>query len=81
MKLQKEALKDRAVWENAGFKLPEYDIDAMRAQTEETPEWVHLGAGNIFRAFICKKQQMLLDSGDAKTGIIAVEGFDYRPCR
>ena len=77
MKLQKEALKDRAVWENAGFKLPEYDIDAMRAQTEETPEWVHLGAGNIFRAFICKKQQMLLDSGDAKTGIIAVEGFDY----
>ena len=77
MKLQKEALKDRAVWENAGFKLPEYDIDAMRAQTEDTPEWVHLGAGNIFRAFICKKQQMLLDSGDAKTGIIAVEGFDY----
>ncbi len=77
MKLQKEALKDRAVWEKAGFKLPEYDIDAMRAQTEETPEWVHLGAGNIFRAFICKKQQMLLDSGDAKTGIIAVEGFDY----
>ena len=77
MKLQKEALKDRAAWEQAGFILPEYDIDAMRRQTEETPEWVHFGAGNIFRAFICAKAQKLLNTGDAKTGIIAVEGFDY----
>ena len=77
MKLCLEALKNRTEWENAGFTLPKYDIEAMRKQTAETPEWVHLGAGNIFRAFICKKAQMLLDSGDAKTGIIAVEGFDY----
>ena len=52
MKLRLGALKDRAQWMEKGYALPEFDIDAMRKKTLEAPEWVHFGAGNIFRAFL-----------------------------
>ena len=52
MKLCKAGLSD-AAWKQAGVKLPEFDIDKMRAATEESPVWVHFGAGNIFRGFKC----------------------------
>ena len=38
---------------------------------------MHLGAGNIFRAFLGSCQQKLLNRGLAKTGIIVAEGYDY----
>lgn len=37
MKLCKAGLSD-AAWKQAGVKLPEFDIDKMRAATEESPE-------------------------------------------
>jgi fructuronate reductase len=65
---------------------PEYDRKSMTANTQKSPEWVHFGAGNIFRAFHANAAQKLLNSGKMNTGIIAVEGFDtdiikkiYRP--
>ena len=39
MKVNLEALKDRAGWEKAGVKLPAYDIDLMRKKTDEKPLW------------------------------------------
>ena len=42
----------------------------------ERPVWLHFGAGNIFRAYMAKLQQRLLDQGEARTGIVAVENFD-----
>ena len=50
MKVSLESLKDRAGWEKAGVRLPQYDVEAMRKKTKEAPIWVHFGAGNIFRA-------------------------------
>ena len=70
-------LENRAFWENAGVKLPEFSIETMRANTRENPVWVHFGAGNIFRAFIARLQQRLLNEGKADRGIIAVDTFDY----
>lgn len=77
MKLCDKGLRDRAAWEQAGVKLPAFDWNAMCAETERAPTWVHFGAGNIFRGFIAKLQQDLLDRGLVKGGIIAADTFDY----
>ena len=77
MKLQKQALCDKALWEKNGFTLPQCDLDAVAAKTEVSPAWVHFGAGNIFRAFVAALHQDLLNKGLADTGIVVAEGFDY----
>jgi fructuronate reductase len=76
MKLTNKDLQDKAPWEKAGFLLPRFDRDAMIRATGETPRWVHFGAGNIFRVFPAALQQMLLEQGVEKTGIIVAEGYD-----
>ncbi|PNV59419.1 mannitol dehydrogenase family protein [Clostridium sp. chh4-2] len=77
MKLNRESLKNASVWEEAGFDLPKFDMDEVAKKTYENPKWVHMGAGNIFRAFTANVQQNILNAGKADTGIIAAEGFDY----
>ena len=76
MILNYKGLQDRAAWEKAGVRLPKHDWKAMVEETERNPIWVHFGAGNIFRIFVAGLQQRLLDAGEAKAGIIAVETFD-----
>ncbi len=77
MKLCYEGLKDRDLWAAAEVKLPEFDWKAMCLETEKSPVWVHFGAGNIFRGFIARLQQELLNKGLAKSGIVAADTFDY----
>ena len=77
MELNHAALRDKAFWEKARVRLPEFDWEAMRAETDARPVWVHFGAGNIFRGFIARLQQTLLNQGLAKSGIIAADTFDY----
>lgn len=77
MKLCYEGLKDRDLWASADVKLPEFDWKAMCIETEMSPVWVHFGAGNIFRGFIARLQQELLNKGLAKSGIVAADTFDY----
>ncbi|MCR5250140.1 MAG: mannitol dehydrogenase family protein [Lachnospiraceae bacterium] len=77
MELNLKSLKeDRAEWEAAGFSLPSYDIDALRAQTKKAPEWLHFGPGNIFRGFIGSIAEKLIESGELKSGIVAVADYD-----
>ena len=64
-------------WAAAHVVLPKFDIAAMRRATALAPEWVHFGAGNIFRGFIGSLSQRLLNAGLAKTGIVACDTFDY----
>ena len=77
MKLSCAGIRDRAAWEQAGIRLPSFHWEAMRTGTEQAPAWVHFGAGNIFRGFIAKLQQDLLEQGLAHTGIVAADTFDY----
>lgn len=77
MKLtDKSITAEKTLWTQKGFILPEYDRQAMRAQTAAAPEWVHFGAGNIFRGYIACLADELIKNGDMKSGIIAAESFD-----
>ncbi len=80
MKLNKQELSKIKKWQKAGFKLPGYNIDQVRQRTLEAPQWLHMGAGNIFRAFPARVCQELLNKGLMDTGIIAAEGYDYEIC-
>lgn len=81
------SLVNAAEWEAAGVELPRFDPKEVAAKTAAQPEWVHFGAGNIFRGFVANAHQKLLNEGKAATGIIAAEVFDlemidkvYKPC-
>ena len=86
MKLNLKSLENKAAWLEKGYKLPEFDIEKVTRATHENPEWIHFGAGNIFRAFLGGVAQRLLNAGEMNTGIVVFEGFDpeivekaYRP--
>jgi len=56
--------------------MPEFDVESMIDTTLAAPEWLHFGAGNIFRAFLACNLQKLLETGAAKTGISVAESYD-----
>ena len=57
-------------------KVPSYDILKMREITAAEPVWLHFGAGNIFRIFIARLDQTLIEKGVWNKGIIAADTFD-----
>lgn len=75
--LSREGMKDAQAWVEAGVELPGFARDEMLRATRESPIWVHFGAGNIFRGFMAALQQTLLNAQQTKSGIVAVEGFDW----
>ena len=77
MKLNKEGLKNRALWEEKGYHLPEYDREKVASETKKNPFWIHFGAGNIFRAFHANVVQNLLNAGVLDRGLVVAEGYDY----
>jgi fructuronate reductase len=77
MHLTDSGISNPSGWREAGIKLPAFDRAAAIKRTDEAPTWVHFGAGNIFRAFPAALQQKLLENGEASTGIIVSEGYDY----
>lgn len=67
--------KDRYI--SRGYDLPRFDRDRIENNTKDRPEWIHFGAGNIFRAFQGNLMQRLLNDGSVDTGIVVCEGYDY----
>ena len=76
MRLNDRELAEGGRWEGAGIALPGFDRPAMIAATERAPEWVHFGAGNIFRAFPAALAQSLLERGLCENGVVVAEGYD-----
>ena len=77
MKLGIESIKNDNSWKEKGYYIPSFDRDKMIEETVAAPEWVHFGAGNIFRAFQANLSQRMLEQGFGNKGITVVEGFDY----
>lgn len=77
MKLTINDLKNTEAWKQAGIKLPTFNYDKVKENTAGNPTWVHFGAGNIFRGFVARAYQQLLNEGVVDKGIIAAETFDF----
>lgn len=65
--------RHRAELEAEDTELPSYDIDAAKAAGRRQPEWIHLGAGNLFRAFHAFVADDLLGAGLMDHGIVAAD--------
>lgn len=74
MKLCLETIQNKEQWE--GYHLPQYDPKVIAENTKQRPQWIHFGAGNIFRVFPAVACQRLIEQGDMDTGIICCEGYD-----
>ena len=66
-----------AEWEAKGYRLPKFDIEAVKAKTFAEPAWVHFGGGNIFRAFPAAILNDALNTGKYDRGVIVAETFDF----
>ena len=77
LSMTRDSLKNSEEWSERNILLPRYDIEEVRKNTSSTPTWLHFGAGNIFRGFIARLSQDLLNQGLCSTGIIAADTFDY----
>lgn len=65
--------RHRAEFERLGVALPSYDVNGARGAGRAQPEWIHLGAGNLFRAFHAQVADDLLASGLMARGIVAAD--------
>ncbi len=77
MKLNAASVYGDNSWKEKGFFVPSFDREEMIKETKTNPEWVHFGAGNIFRAFQANLAQRMLEQGFNDKGLTVVEGFDY----
>ena len=77
MKLNANSVATDSTWKEKGYYIPTFNQEDMIKKTVEAPEWVHFGAGNIFRAFQANLAQRMLDGGMNDKGLTVVEGFDY----
>lgn len=73
MKLNIENLNNKTFWKSTDIEIPKYDINQIRKNTSERPTWLHFGAGNIFRGFIARIADTLLNDNIIDTGIIAID--------
>ena len=60
MKLNLKDVNDKSKWN--GYKLFDFDREKVLENTKKRPEWIHFGAGNIFRIFPAALCQNLLIS-------------------
>lgn len=87
MKLTLASLEHKEFFTDNNILVPKFNYKAVASATEQNPCWVHFGAGNIFRGFIARAHQAVLDAELCTSGIVAVETFDteiidriYKPC-
>ncbi len=73
LRLGKEELKTKKdKFAEIGIKTPTYDFEKVWEDTRKEPVWLHIGGGNLFRAFHSVLQQHLIEKKKSDKGIIVV---------
>lgn len=72
MKLKIQELKNLEKY----FTNVNYDIEKLRKDSLVDPKWLAFGSGNIFRGYIARINQDMLNDGIYDRGISVVESFD-----
>ncbi|MBQ4378473.1 MAG: mannitol dehydrogenase family protein [Treponema sp.] len=75
MHLTEKDLKDGSKWN--GYSLYSFDRKKVSENTKSRPEWIHFGAGNIFRIFPAALCQNLLNNSLMDTGIVCSDSYDF----
>ena len=57
-------------------KAPTFCVEELRDNTIRDPKWIAFGTGNIFRAYISRIAQDLLQKGEFDRGINVIEAMD-----
>lgn len=57
-------------------KVPNFSIEELSKKTIEDPKWIAFGTGNIFRAYIARVAQDLVEIGEFDRGINVIESMD-----
>lgn len=68
--------EDRDKLTAAGVRLPEVDdgqLDEIKRAGTEQPRWIHVGGGNLYRAFHAQIAQDLIDAGELDCGVAVME--------
>ncbi len=66
---------ERAELEAAGVQLPKEDPEPIRAAGRKQPVWIHVGGGNLYRAFHAAIAQDMIDAGALERGVVVMETF------
>ena len=61
--------------EAMGVKLPQFDVEAVKAKGKEQPVWMHFGGGNLYRALHAQIAQDIADAGKLDRGVVTVETY------
>lgn len=77
MFLTNDGIKNSEEYVKKGILLPKYDRIVIKNNTIANPEWIHFGAGNIFRAFQGNLMDRLLEKDLVNIGLLVCEGYDY----
>lgn len=77
---------DKKQWQYAGIKPYDFSAKNVMESTRNNPQWLHFGGGNIFRAYIARLQQELIEKSKSHTGIVVTTAHNketitklYRP--
>lgn len=71
----KQWQSQRREFEEHGIRLPKGDVDAVREAGRKQPVWIHVGGGNLYRAFHAAIAQDLIDAGELSRGVVVMETF------
>lgn len=64
---------NREEFRREGVGLPMGDVEALRAAGRRQPRWIHIGGGNLYRAFHAEVAQDLMDKGELDRGVVVLQ--------